>query len=124
MTALGNGDMKSISEIWVERMTCINEGLKQVMATHQEMWSYSLDAWHVHNQHFLNNWLEVVNLFYTQSLTTRERVSELLEAYLRSLQMVTIAKDEKFFETAETLQVGVRSNAERIAKLFTPMKDE
>jgi hypothetical protein len=123
MTALGNGHIKPISEVWVERITCINESLKKVMATHQEVWNYSLGTWHGHNQHLLNNWLEIVSLFYTQSLTTRERVSELLEAYLRSLQVVTIARDEKFFETAETLQSGVQSNSERVAKLFTPMKN-
>ncbi len=121
MTSLGNEHVQTISEIWVGRITCINESLKKIMSTHQEMWDYSLTAWHVHNQHILNNWLEFVNHVYTQSLATRERMSELLEAYLTSLQMVTIAKDEKFFETAETLQAGVRSNSERVAKLFTPM---
>lgn len=120
MTLLGSEHAQSIAEIWVERVACVNESLKKVMSTHQEMWDYSLSAWHVHNQH-LQNWLEFVSHIYTQSLTIREWVSELLEAHLISLQMVTIAKDEKFFETAETLQAGVRSNGERVAKLFIPI---
>lgn len=120
MTPLGNENVKTITEIWVEQVSYINQSLTDALSRQQALCDYSLDTWQAHNQYILNRWLERISLFYTQSLTTRERMGHLLEAYLRGLQVLTITKDEKFFETAETLQAGVQSNSKRVAKLFTP----